>query len=68
MVHLLSEPLSTRRSKFFLSSRLVAVELGRRNWDGNGRLACALEVGLPSGWRIEVSPRSPYDLVQPRLD
>jgi hypothetical protein len=37
-------------------SRLVAVELARKNQDENSRPACALEVAVFSGRRIEVWP------------
>lgn len=36
--------------------RLVAVEVARRDRDGNSRAACALEVVLCSGRRIAVQP------------
>jgi hypothetical protein len=43
------------------SSRLVAVELARRDQDGNSRPACALKMVLASGRRIEgrISIRTP---------
>ena len=37
-------------------SRLVAVELARKNWDENSRPACALEVVLCAGRSIKVRP------------
>lgn len=37
-------------------SRLVAVELARRNHDGSSRPACAFKIVLASGRRIEVGP------------
>ena len=39
-----------------LSNRLVAVELARREENGNRQPACALSVVLSSGRRIEVGP------------
>jgi transposase len=38
------------------SKRLVAVELTKRDQDGNSQLACALKIALANGRRIEVGP------------
>jgi hypothetical protein len=46
------------------SHRLVAVELARRDHDGNSRPACALKMVLASGRRIEVGPDFDSDTLE----
>jgi hypothetical protein len=45
-------------------SRLIAVELAKKDRDGNSQPICALEVVLSSGCRIEVRPDFDSDTLE----
>jgi transposase-like protein len=46
------------------SNRLIAVELARRDQDGNSRSSCALKIALSKGRRIEVGPHFDADTLE----